>query len=241
MPVHPAHTVTLPSGRPYFRITSPSLYTPNSADYVKVVNGQGSARNPQGARYSPPIAPTVFLAEDRETCFAEKLFYFQRDILRQIDLCHFTGLPIPPFNKDIVLWEVTFSGSIPDVVDLCKAGTPNFFGVYPSLMNNPSQDYEHLKDRRAHIQAQSYQGLIAPSARSTQGGRIVVLFQDQSGNVQTITPHSGELRLITAAGSPFTNHTTEVLDFTAGEVRITSGWRPRGWTSYPWQRVSFHH
>jgi hypothetical protein len=192
MPVHPAHTTTLPTGHAYFRITSPVFYTPNPADHAKVVNGQGSVRNPQGARYSPPNALSVFLAVDPETCFVEKLFYFQRDVLREIDLSHFTGLPVPPFNKDIILWEVNFSKSIPDVVDLFKAGTPSFFGIYPSLMHNPSQDYKHLSDRRAQILAQGYNGLIAPWARSTRGGKILVLFQDQSTNIQ-ITPHTAAI------------------------------------------------
>jgi hypothetical protein len=59
-------------------------------------------------------------------------------------------------------------------------------------MHNPSQDYKHLSDRRAQILAQGYNGLIAPWARSTRGGKILVLFQDQSTNIQ-ITPHTAAI------------------------------------------------
>jgi hypothetical protein len=71
---------------------------------------------------------------------------------------------------------------------------------------------------------------------------MVVLFNDQSGNGQSITPYTVAFRLVTAGphAVPFTNHATEVLDFTAGAVQITG--TPQGITTYGnWRRVEFHH
>ena len=77
---------------------------------------------------------------------------------------------------------------------------------------------------------------------------MVVLFQDQSQNVQSITPHEVEFRLINAGDppAPFTNHATDLLDFAAGEIRVIPGPNPpplnpsldayRAWT-----RVEFNH
>ncbi len=63
-------------------------------------------------------------------------------------------------------------------------------------MVNPSQDYDHLKDRRTFIQSNGYKGIQAPSSRSMVGGEIVALFDDQSKNVDLI-PYTVEFRLIT--------------------------------------------
>jgi hypothetical protein len=114
--------------------------------------------------------------------------------------------------------------------------------VFPSLIVNPSQDYNHLKDGRAAIEHNGYSGLRAPSSRSKSGGNMVVLFNDQSGNVQSITPYTVEFRLVTAGphAMPFTNHATEFLDFTAGEVELAG--TPLGIATYAnWHRIEFHH
>jgi hypothetical protein len=52
-------------------------------------------------------------------------------------------------------------------------------------MLNPSQDYHHLKKRRAAIQSAGYNGLRAPSTRTPVAGSVTlnVLFNDQSKNV----------------------------------------------------------
>ena len=63
-------------------------------------------------------------------------------------------------------------------------------------MVNPSQDYEHLKERRAFIESNGYKGLRAPSSRSTTGGEMIVLFDDQSKNVE-LKPYAVEFRLVT--------------------------------------------
>ncbi len=174
----------------------------------------------KGARYNHPGARAVYSAEDPLTCFAERMFYFHRDALSALDICHIASA-FPPFQQPFLLWEIHFRKDIPDVFELSLANA-SAMNVYPSLMLNPSQDYNHLKDRRAAIQSNGYQGLRAPSSRVRGSGHMVVLFQDQSKNVQSITPHEVEFRLITSTHppTPFTNHATDLLDFAAGEVRV---------------------
>ena len=95
----------------------------------------------------------------------------------------------------------------------------------PCLMLNPAQDYHHLKDRRADIQASGYQGLRAPATRVVGGGNMVVLFEDQSKNLHAITPYEVEFRLITPGAPPivpFASHVTNLLDYLAGEVRVVA-------------------
>jgi hypothetical protein len=119
--------------------------------------------------------------------------------------------------------------------------------IYPSLMLNPSQDYNHLKDRRAAIQSSGYRGLRAPSSRVRGSGHMVVLFQDLSKNVRGIIPHEVEFRLIASSQppAPFTNHATDLLDFTAGEVRVVlnagAGGSHSALRAYQnWARVEFN-
>jgi hypothetical protein len=157
-----------------------------------------------------------------------------------MDRFHHTGV-LPPFVQTFVLWEIILKSDIPDVFDLTVANAPAM-QVFPSLIINPSQDYHHLKDARAAIEHNGYHGLRAPSSRVQGGGNMVVLFQDQSGNLRSITPYSVEFRLVTAGPhpGPLSNHVTEVLDFTAGEVNLTGS--PQGIRTYAgWRRVEFHH
>jgi RES domain-containing protein len=205
-----------------------------------VVNGQGARKSRHGARYNHPGVTTVYLAENLATCFAERMFYFHREVLTAMDRFHLTGV-LPPFVQTFVLWETLFKTAIPDVFELSPANAPAM-QVFPSLIVNPSQDYNHLKDGRAAIEHSGYRGLRAPSSRVKGGGNMVVLFNDQSGNVQSITPYTVEFRLVTAdpPAAPFTNHATEVLDFTAGEVKLTG--TPLGNATYAnWHRIEFHH
>jgi hypothetical protein len=76
---------------------------------------------------------------------------------------------------------------------------------------------------------------------------MVVLFQDQSKNVQTITPFMVEFRLITSTDppAPFSNHAVDLLDFTAGEIRVI---HIAGACPHPvldgfqdWIRIDFNH
>jgi RES domain-containing protein len=242
MPANPAYTMIVDSGTPLFRITADTFKTPNPADHVKVVNGRGAVLSRNGARYNYPGAVTVYLTEDVETCFAERMFYFQREILRAIDL-HHHSIPIPSFQHKFVLWEIQLKQNIPDVFDMPRAGALTLYSIYPSLVVSPSQDYEHLKDRRALVQSQGYNGLRARSSRAKTGGNLIVLFDDQSPNVQSITPFDVEFRLITKNGTAFFNHTQEELDFTAGEAIINTSPPPTGGGAFSsnWQKLEFNH
>ncbi|MGH7169570.1 MAG: RES family NAD+ phosphorylase [Gemmataceae bacterium] len=240
MPVVPGLAITLAAGTPFFRITDVSFRTAKTSHDKKVVNGQGARKSRHGARYSHPGVTTVYLAETLEVCFAERMFYFHREALTAMDRFHLTGV-LPPFIQTFVLWEIVFTTAIPDVFELSPANAAAM-QVFPSLLVNPSQDYNHLKDGRAAIEHNGYSGLRAPSSRVKGGGNIVVLFNDHSGNVQSITPYTVEFRLVTASppALPFTNHATEVLEFTAGEVKLTG--TPLGIATYAnWHRIEFHH
>ena len=127
---------------------------------------------------------TVYLADTVETCLAEKMFYFHRETVRRLDALHLPFSPgVPLFSATFTLWEIRLKKAIPAVCHLTQASA-SAVGVFPSLMLNPSQDYEHLKDRRAFIESNGYNGIKAPSSRSVTGGEIVVLFDDQSKNVE---------------------------------------------------------
>ena len=108
---------------------------------------------------------------------------------------------VPPFFQIFVLWDVVFRTAVANVFDLSMANAPSA-GVFPCLLMNPSQDYRHLKDRRAAIQAAGYRDLQAPSTRSSTPGNMVVLFDDQSKNIASITPYGVEFRLITPRVCP---------------------------------------
>src|SRR5262245_2752760 len=239
MPVNPGLAVTVAAGTPLYRITDVSFRTAKTSLHRNVVNGQGARKSRHGARYNYPGVTTVYLAETLEVCFAERLFYFHREVLTAMDRFHQTGV-LPPFVQTLVLWEVVFRKDIPGVFELSPANAPAM-RVFPSLIVNPSQDYDHLKDARAAIEHNGYNGLRAPSSRVKGGGNMVVLFSDQSGNVQSITPYAAEFRLVTAGrhSAPFTNHAVETLDFASGEVRVTGN--PQGIHTYAtWHRVAFH-
>jgi hypothetical protein len=174
------------------------------------------------------------------------MFYFHREVIRGIDISHHLGV-VPPFLQRFVLWEVEFQNDVPDVCEL-NVTTASAVGIFPSLMTNPSQDYLHLKDRRAFLQHNGYNGLRAPTSRVTGAGNIVVLFADQSANLARITPYEVEFRLVTAgpASAAFFNHATQVLDFTAGEVRVLPGSSgaglPTSLRPYSnWTRANFNH
>jgi hypothetical protein len=170
------------------------------------------------------------------------MFYFHREVLRGLDLSHHLGV-IPPFQQTFVLWEVVLKSKVSNVADLHSLPQFTYFNIFPSLPLNPSQDYEHLKDRRAHIQSLSYDGLRVGSSRNISHGKLVVLFDDQSSNVASITPHDIDFRLIADPGTPphdFVNQTTQILDFTAGEVSSPTLALP-GVAHSGWYRVQFNH
>jgi hypothetical protein len=240
---------SIAAGVSYYRITSLGFLTPSAKHHAKVVNGEGAVRGRSGARYNYPGARSVYLTEDVPTCLAEKLFYFQREVLTALDGLHLPNSPgIPPFAQKFVLWDVVLRNPVTNVFDLSIANAPAA-GAFPCLMLNPSQDYYHLKDRRADIQAAGYRGLRAPSTRAIGGGNMVVLFDDQSKNLQAITPYEVELRLIepgAAPRAPFASHATGLLDYLAGEVRVVAPPAPAALppTLAPfaaWTVVPFNH
>jgi RES domain-containing protein len=240
MPVIPGLAITIVAGTPFFRITDISFRTARTSLHRNVVNGQGARKSRHGARYNHPGVTSVYLAENLEACFAERMFYFHREVLTAMDRFHLTGV-LPPFVQTFVLWEIVFKTAIADVFDLSLANAPAM-QTFPSLIVNPSQDYSHLKDGRAAIEHNGYCGLRAPSSRIKGRGNMVVLFNDQSRNVQSITPYGVEFRLVTAGppALPFANQATEVLDFTAGDVKLTG--TPLGIATYvDWLRIEFHH
>jgi RES domain-containing protein len=246
MPIVQGLSTTIAAGRPHYRVTALTYRSGHRVQQKDVVNGKGALHQGHGARYNHPGVQTVYLAEDPLTCFAERMFYFHREALTMLDLFHLTG-DFPAFQEIRILWEIVFKKDVPGVFDLSLANA-SAMNVYPSLMLNPSQDYNHLKDRRAAIQSNGYQGLRAPSSRVRGTGHMVVLFHDQSQNVQSISPHEVEFRLITASDppAPFTNHATDLLDFAAGEVRVVPGAIPHpphpALNAYgDWMRVEFNH
>lgn len=246
MPVSPGLGLSVPASVSFYRITSVALRTRSASGHTKVVNGEGAVRSRHGARYNHPGVRSVYLADTPLTCFAERMFYFHREVLTGLDGLHlFPVAGVPPFLQGFVLWDVVFRAAVGNVFDLSVANAPAA-GVFACLLMNPSQDYRHLKDRRAAIQAAGYRGLEAPSTRSTTPGNMVVLFDDQSRNIASITPYGAEFRLTTPAGLPFASHATDQLDYLAGEVRIVT---PSGSAPLPaaiatfstWQRVGFNH
>jgi hypothetical protein len=241
MPVNPALAVTIPAGVSLYRITAVSFHTPKAAHHKKVVNGMGARKSHPGARYNYGGVLTVYLADSVQTCLAEKMFYFQRKIVQQLDALHQPLSPgVPAFSGIFTLWDIRLKKPVADVCHLTQASA-SAVGVFPSLMLNPSQDYEHLKDRRALIENSGYNGIRAPSSRSTVGGEIIVLFDDQSKNVD-LEPYTVEFHLVTRPPvTAFGNHLTELLDFTAGEVRFVGG-KPPGVVGYGnWTTVPFNH
>jgi RES domain-containing protein len=184
MPVIPGLAITIAAGTPLFRITDVAFRTAKTSLHKNVVNGQGARKSRHGARYNYLGATTVYLAENLEVCFAERMFYFHREVLTAMDRFHLTGV-LPPFVQTFVLWEVIFKTAIPDVFELSPSNA-SAMHVFPSLIVNPSQDYNHLKDGRALIEHNGYHGLRAPSSRVKGAGSMVVLFNDQSSNVQSI-------------------------------------------------------
>jgi len=235
MAVVPSLCTEVKSSQPLYRITSRRFQTSKKADHAKVMNGQGAVSSLQGFRYNYPGVLTVYLAEDLETCFAERMFYFLREIVKGLDQSHNVHT-LPPFNHHFVLWEVQLTRSISDCFDL--KNNFSLFSVFPSMMTSPSQDYEHLKNRRAAIQHEGYEGLLASSSRSTNSGNLVVLFNDQSRNIKSIEPFEVQFRLINTTGSLFANHATELLDFGRGEVRLIG--HPSG-ACANWTKIQFNH
>lgn len=168
-------------------------------------------------------------------------------MLTALDISHIVPAAVPPFSQRAVLWDIQVKVAVPNVFDLTVAIAPAA-GVFPALLLNPSQDYHHLKDARATIPARRVQRPACPSTRAVTPGNMVVLFDDQSKNVQTITPYEIELRLIRPGHPPavaFATHATDPLDYEAAEVRVlppAGGPLPAALTPFAgWSIVRFHY
>jgi hypothetical protein len=219
------HSMTVPAGATVYRITALNQLTTNKSQHRLVVNGQGALKSPHGARYNYPGAVTVYLTETVGTCFAERMFYFHREYLQALDLLHLAYAAVPPFRRQFVIWEIEFGNPINGLAEV-DPNTAGYFQVYPAMLKNPSQDYEHLKRARAHIQASGYEGIRAPSSRCRQQGVMLALFNDQSRNVASIVPHQVEFSLLQPNGLPFTNQASHDLDFGAGTVQVLANPNP---------------
>ena len=116
MPVNPALAISIPAGVPFYRITAVSFNTPHAVHHRKVVNGMGARKSHAGARYNHRGVLTVYLADSVPTCFAEKMFYFQREVVRRLDALHLPLSPgVPAFSDTFTLWEIRLNKPIPDV------------------------------------------------------------------------------------------------------------------------------
>lgn len=240
----PVLATKIKKSEPLFRVTSPAYYTPDPQYHKKVVNGQGAVRNYAGGRYNYPGASTVYLAEKAKTSLCEYFYYFHREYLKQADVyeidTRMNKIPmIPVFLKQCVIWEIQFKTGISDVATVSES-TAGTFSVFPLMLTSPSRDYEHLKDRRAFLQNQGYNGLLAPSSRDPAKGNVVVIFGDQSKNVKSIVPYTVDLRLIQPNGRPFYDPRSQLLHFSSGQVRIRGTTLPRWAKTYSkWKTISF--
>jgi hypothetical protein len=99
------------------------------------------------------------------------MFYFQREVARRLDALHLPFSAGPPaFSAIFTLWEIRLRNAVPNVCHLTRASS-SAVGVFPALMVNPSQDYEHLKDRRAFYREQWLQGHPGTFEPIDGGGR----------------------------------------------------------------------
>jgi hypothetical protein len=117
MPIIPGLTTTVGAGRSYYRITPLALRTGRLSDHKKVVDGERAVLDAYGGRYHYPGVRTVYLAEDPATCFAEGMFYFHRETLRELDSYHQRKI-LPAFQDTFALWEIRFRKDIPDIFEL---------------------------------------------------------------------------------------------------------------------------
>jgi RES domain len=219
------HSTTVPAGITVYRITSLNQLTTNKRQHRHVVDGRGVFKTRFGGRYNHRGVVTVYLTESVETCFAERMFYFHREYLQALDTLHQTYALVPPFRKRFVIWEIELAIPINGVAEV-NPNTAGYFQIYPAMLKNPSQDYEHLKNARSDIQTMGYGGIRALSSRCQQQGPVLALFANQSWNVASIVPHQVEFSLLQPSGAAFTNQASHDLDFGAGAVQALANPNP---------------
>ena len=240
MPVDKRLTNVIPRGTPFYRITPQRFLTTDPSNHVKVVDGQGAMHSKTGGRYNNRLVVTVYLAEDLAPCFSERMHYFHREQMQLLDQAAGIGATLP-FVSTSILWRLTFKHDLDDVLDLTVPGRAAAFGIIPSMLQSPHDYYKHLQTKREDIQQAGYRGMRVGSSRCKQSGNILVLFQDHSAAVDVVEPNVVEFSLITRAGQPFLNHAADLLDYTAGHVRM---WKVNAAPPPPTHqplRVEFNH
>lgn len=118
---NPRFTTTVAAGVPYYRIAAQTFRTGNPALNKNVVNGVGARTSRHGARYNYPGTSAVYLAENVETALAERMFYFQREVVQSLDTLHLPAGSLAPFSRTFVLWEIELQKAVPDVLLLDPA------------------------------------------------------------------------------------------------------------------------
>jgi RES domain len=148
MPILSGLAIPIAAGTSFFRITDVSFRTARPGLHKNVVNGQGVRKSRHGARLNHPGVTTVYVAEKLGTCFAERMFYFHREVLTGMDRFNWTGV-LPPFVQTFVPWEIVFKTAIPNVFELSPANAPAM-QVFPALIVNPSQDVRMQERKPGH-------------------------------------------------------------------------------------------
>jgi hypothetical protein len=184
--------------------------------------------------------PTTYITDTPEACFCERSFYRLIEYVTKFDNYQAntqTNSYIfkPKEQKEYVIWEIKFRDQIDRVFDLTQSPKAVYsYGIIPSLMKSPTQDYWHLKTVRAIIQRDGYNGIKVASCRGDNVGNIIVLFGDQSVNVSEIVPNLFVISIIedtnTGVCNLFNDCSNQKLDFTACQVNLIA----------PYQHVTTH-
>ncbi len=124
MPVSPGLGLSVPAGARFYRITSVAFRTRSVAHHTKVVNVEGAVRSRHGARYNYPGVRSVYLADTLLTCFAERMFYFHREVLTGLDGLHLLPVSVVPRSSRLSSSGTSCSGQPWRTCSICPWPTP---------------------------------------------------------------------------------------------------------------------